>query len=114
MTKKGGWFRQSERHSLASRGVKTKAMKAPRTPKAPSKARTVDSGGSHPKGDEVVMLCAEDEQFGLEFVDSNGTLLKLVGAVVDEADKPKVLILETKTGERVERKPEDLRPADKE
>jgi hypothetical protein len=33
MVKKGGWFRESERHSLASRGVRTGTRAKPKTPR---------------------------------------------------------------------------------
>lgn len=39
--KKGGWFRESERHALASKGIKTGTKDGMRRPRVPAIARSV-------------------------------------------------------------------------
>lgn len=108
-----GWQYESQRHSLASRGVKTKELKPRKLPrqKAPSKTEVARSDEPQPKGDQMIMLCEDDDQFGVLFQDEKGEELRLVGTYVDEDGVPSRLILENVDGKRVEKAPNEVHQA---
>jgi hypothetical protein len=58
----------------------------------------------------MVMLSEEDGHFGELFRDENGEELRLLGVVLNEADKPTKLILLDEDDKRVERDPREVQP----
>jgi len=111
--KKGGWFRESERHSLASKGIETGRRQKPRTPRASRAAPPKGSPSAEDtKASQVYrrLYAEEDENFGKIYVDkASGKELLLIGESIEEKNGEVILVFQLReSGELIERSPTEV------
>ena len=110
--KKGGWFRESQRHSLASKGIRTGEKKKARKPRMPKQAPVSEVSSKKPeKAEGREVLYPEDDWRSYTDDESNEELI-LIGEVRDpSSDEVTGLLFRDEEGKSTVRSLGEVRDA---